>query len=246
MKNYFSYPLGKYTLNLIDLSIPQRNYSCKYSDDALKNQMKFFKENNLEKLFHKRTVMACNFKSTIKKIENFSFSNYSGKISNCNGFDGIFTSIPELPLVTAFGDCPQLMVVGKNNIGIVHAGRKVLDDNIIELFFNQFSRYEKLSECKIGFSPYIFQENFSHNFLNFNRDWEDSINLINGKFYVDLKKMIVKDLKNVGIKEENIFDAKIDTYKLSLNSQNSGGYQISHRQASNKEGRGLLLIMLKN
>lgn len=247
LMNYFSYNLGPHVLNITDISIPQRNYMRKFSDDALENQQKFFEENNLASSFSKRIMKAGDSKCSIIKIDDESLARYTNNTSNCNGIDALFTAIPELPLVACFGDCPQLFIAGKRHIGIIHAGRQTLDSRIIERFFEQFIRCESTYNCRIGFSPYIHKENFPHTYLDLKRkDWNDMIEYSDGRYYLDLKAMILKDLKRVGIDARHIMDNDIDTFKLSQKSEKAGGYQISHRQATNKEGRGIMLIMLKN
>ena len=246
MPIHYTYGFKSDILDAIDVSIPQRNYFRRYSSDAIENQRTFFSELGIENCFDNRVIVANSFGTNILRVEDLSHSGYTDNECNCDGYDGVITSIPKVPLFTGFGDCPQLMVIGNNEIGLVHATRDTLDNYILQVFFDEFSRNNNLSETKIGFSPYLHTPNFGHKYLNLQRtDWDESIIEIQGVYFLDLKKMILEDLQNLGINDFNIFDLSINTYNLSQQSAERGGYQISHRQASTKEGRGGLVLMLR-
>jgi copper oxidase (laccase) domain-containing protein len=242
-----SYNFGENILNVIDVSPKQINYYLKYSKNAIVNQKKFFKELNLDNLFENRVMVASPFSGKVKRIHGESYSGYTSTSSNCQEYDGIITSDKNLPLYFGFGDCPWLMVSSENSIGVVHSSRGTLDKNILQTFFKEFSKTSDLSKIKIGFSPYIFKGNFGNEYLPEERKefFAKFSKIKNGLYYIDLKKAIVNDLINIGIKKKNIFDFKINTYEMSKKSSKLGGFEISHRQAKNKEGRGGAILMIK-
>lgn len=252
--NVHSYDLGQHVLNGIDISIPQQNYMNKYGSDALDAQKRFFSELGILKSFEKRVAMACSFEMKIKRVVDFSHSGYDTEMrSKASGYDAIYTSLVGLPLVTFWGDCPQLMVSGKKTIGIVHAARETLDKRVIEEFFNVFLKEESPKNVHVGFSPYIQPKNFSHGKILLERaqEWLETgcIERQNEQYYLNLKNMIERDLSQVGIPDKNIHNAKLSTYDISFASLKAKGYKVSHRHAAKthqgKEGRGIVCIMLK-
>ncbi len=246
MREYYSYKFKQNVLDTIDISIPQKNYFLKYSNDAIKNQKELFKNLKIQRYFNNRVVIANSFETKILYLKDLSHSGYTGQVSKCNGYDGVITGMRNIPLFTGFGDCPQLMVVGDKEIGLVHATLKTLDKNILKKFFKIFSINNNLSKTQIGFSPYIFPENFKYKTLKLKRaTLLESITKKDGFYFIDLKQMILRDLIKIGINPLNIKDLNVNTYNLSKLSEKKRGYQISHRQASTREGRGGLVLMLR-
>lgn len=245
--SFVSYDFGESISNFIDVSLKQRNYICRYSKDALDNQKAFFKDVDLNKYFENRIMVAGNANIAVKEIDSLKFAGYTKEVSNCNGYAGIYTSMLNVPLIAGIGDCPWLMVVGESNIGMIHVGRNILDNYIIQLFFEDFSKKEDISKVKIGFSPYIHNSHFPHNTIDFNRknEWTNAILNLDDYYLLDLERIIMNDLKEVGILEKNIQNFMIDTYEMSKISSLIGGFEISHRQASEKEGRSLICLMKK-
>lgn len=247
------YKFGDNILNAIDVSVPQSNYWMKYGDDAVESQSRFFQSLGVSHLFARRVVAAYPFGTNVMEISDLSFSGYeSEKRSRCNGYDGVITSIPEIPLFSGWGDCPQLLVAGENSVGLVHTARDTLDNYILTIFFEMFFRNNTPRKTKVGFSPYIFPESFDHQYVNLKReDWfnKGCIYKKDNLLYVDLFKMIEDDLLRLGITPENIMDAKLNSFKISEDSFKRGGYSVSHRHALSvegaKEGRGGLCIMIR-
>ncbi|RCR68342.1 laccase domain-containing protein [Larkinella punicea] len=244
------FDLGLHVHNAVDVSIPQKNYFLKYGEDGIINQKLFFDFLNISENFKDRVVVANAFSTEILHIEDKAYSGYTGNFSNCNKYDGVITQIRRLALFTVFGDCPQLIVVGKKTIALLHASRKTIDDNIIFVFFEKFKKFENAEDIKVAISPYITEKYFTHEYLNLKRgvNWKKHIAIKDNLYLIDLASMIKEDLKSVGINEENFINLKIDTWELSEKSVEKLGCSVSHRYAvtfDRKEGRGGMMVMLK-
>lgn len=248
MNRYTHYNLGEKIFNAIDVGIPQRNYMMKYNPDGIENQKRFFEELEIFDLFEKRVIIANSFGTSIVRIEDESFSGYKENASNCQGHEGVITAVPNLPLFVPFGDCPQLMIVGEKEIGLVHATSRTLNKGVLSKFFDKFTQENNFSEIRVAFSPYLHQEHFTHKIrLARALSWiESEILQRENEYHEDVKTRIVNELKIRGLREENILDLNIDTYELSKRSSEAGGYQTSHRQSTNKEGRSGLVLMIKD
>lgn len=247
---FLNYPLGENVFNAVDVSKVQVNYALQYGKKALDSQKTFFEKNGILRDFPRRVVPAGAHGVEMLRIEDLSFSGYDANGTKCRGYDGVITTIPRVPLFAVVADCPQLMVAGKNTIGLLHASRSTVDQNIISKFFKLFSNFEDLKNVKVGFSPYIFQENFDHDYLKLKRkdDFAKHIDARDGKFYIDLAGVIKDDLVREGIKFDNIYDKRINTFEVSRISRELGGFQISYREHMKnpvKGGRGGLCVMLK-
>lgn len=241
-----SYDFGENIVNGVDVSSKQINYSTKYSEDARKNQLKLLNNLKIGNYFPNRVDVGCVHDSKIAVLRSFLFTEDRNKIT---GYDGVITDVSNMPLLLPSGDCLIMMVVGKKAIGLLHCSRDTMDQGIIEEFFSEFKVFDNLSDLKIGFSPYIFQENYSHEYLNLGRDWENYILEKDDKFYLDLKGMAMNDLKRIGIFESQVMDFSIDTYEMSKKSLDEEGFQVSHKdyyQNPVREGRLGICLMKKS
>lgn len=241
-----SYDFGENIVNGIDVSEKQINYSTKFSDDARKNQLKLLRELKIGNYFPNRVDIGCVHDSKIAVLRSFLFTEDKNKIS---GYDGVITDVSNMPLLLPSGDCLIMMVVGKKAIGLLHCSRNTMDLGIIDEFFSEFKAFDKLSDLKIGFSPYVFQENYVNEYLNLGRNWDDYVLEKEGKFYLDLKGMAMNDLKRIGISESQVMDFSINTYEMSKKSLSEGGFQVSHKDYFKnpvREGRLGICLMKKS
>ena len=241
-----NYNFGLDIVNGFDVSEKQVNYSTKYSSDARGNQKKLLRELRIEEFFDQRIDLGCVHGDKIVVVRDFSFSEDSNPISGC---DGVITDVSNLPLISSSGDCAMLLVVGKKFVGLLHCSVATVDLRIIDKFFDKFCKFERVEDLRVGFSPYIFQEDLFYNKLNLVRnDLSDFILRKDDGFYLGLGEMVKFDLKKVGILDKNVKDLKINTFDLSRGSLLCGGYQISHREYSlnpMREGRMGLCLMKK-
>lgn len=241
-----SYDFGENIVNGIDVSEKQINYSTKYSKEARENQFNLLKKLGVENYFLNRVDIGCVHGTNIAVLRSFLFTEDRNKISD---YDGVITDVENMPLFLSSGDCLILMVVGKKTIGLLHCSRKTIDEGIVMEFFSKMKEFENLSDLSLGISPYIFQENFSHEYLNLIRDWKKFVLEKKGKFYLDLKGMVEQDLFSLGIKERQIYDFSINTYDMSKKSLEEKGFQVSHKHYLENpcfEGRLGICLMKKS
>ncbi|MEK6968328.1 MAG: laccase domain-containing protein [Nanoarchaeota archaeon] len=236
----FSYLIGDHVLNAIDLTTKQVNYSPNFGPDYEASQRKMFDQTQAAPYFDRRVVENANFGTTIWD---------GGPVPEF--LDGMIAREPNLPLFVPFGDCPQLMFAGRQTVGLVHATRDTIDKYILDIFADKFFKNEDPAETIVGFSPYIFSHNFSHEYLNLQREDEwrkaEVVYDQNGKMHIDLRKMAVDDLLRIGVDLGNILDHRVNNYDLSEGSVRFGGVAVSHRHAHNtgaQEGRSGMMIML--
>lgn len=250
----FSYDLGGHVLNGIDVSPKQPNYYVKYDQSAIDSQRNFFQRLGIGELFDRRVMVAVSWGVNMLVVNDLSFSGYKDRMtSKCNGFEGVIVTEPDIPILSGWSDCPWLMAAGKQSVGIVHTARDTVDSNVIEVFLGVLSVRERLSDLRIGVSPYIPTMLFGHDQLSLKRrsDWETAgaINEIDGKFYVDLHRMILADLVKSGLREGQVSNGHLDSYAISERSHALGGFAVSRRHAQVakdcKEGRGAFCLMMK-
>ena len=252
MGAFYEYNLGCGARGVIDISDVQKNYSVKWGNGALDAQRELLNGCGMGGLFDRRVVVASAFGVKIARVEDSSFSGYDNKgRSRCDGYDGAITDLSNIPIMHGWGDCPWLMVAGRGKIGVVHATRETIDKFVLDHFFEGFFKGIDRFGVKVGFSPFIRADKFSHEYLNLNRisDWEnsDAAYKKNGVYHLDLGKMIHAELERLGVLRENIFDAGFDSYKMSERSVKEGGFAVSHRHVfdsgATKEGRGACCII---
>ncbi len=127
--------------------------------------------------------------------------------------DGLLSNNINHILEISVADCLPIFVYNKKNfcIGVVHAGWKGLKKGIISNLSQALSSYDSLSDFKIFIGPSISQKNYEvkKDFLEY---FEREHFLINDdKYYLDLKKIAVKQLALEGFKD--IEFSKICTFE---------------------------------
>jgi copper oxidase (laccase) domain-containing protein len=251
----YQYSFGEHVLNGTDISCPIDNYNVKYGGEPLRAQLMLLERLGIQHLFDRRAVMGAVFGNSVLKITDLECSGYDSESrSRCSGYDGVITNERNLPLMTGWGDCPELLVAGKNTVGIVHSTGKTLDRYILDNFFKLFFETEDPADTKVGFSPYIFPGNYTGDFRDLTRfnEWSEAglIRIENGVQHMNLAGMNAEDLLRLGVLAKNIHNKCYNSYQISIESNREGGYAVSHRHAANtpgtREGRGAACIMLKD
>ena len=154
-----------------------------------------------------------------KKIINMN-QTHSSKISEVSNktlyyksTDGLLSNNISHILEISVADCLPIFVYNKKKfcIGVVHAGWKGLKKGIISNLSQALSSYDSLSDFKIFIGPSISQKNYEvkKDFLEY---FEREHFLINDdKYYLDLKKIAVKQLALEGFKDIEV--SKICTFE---------------------------------
>tara|TARA_B100000214_G_C23968700_1_gene628999 strand:- start:315 stop:935 length:621 start_codon:yes stop_codon:yes gene_type:complete len=174
-----------------------------------------------------------------KKIINMN-QTHSSKISEVSNktlyyksTDGLLSNNINHILEISVADCLPIFVYNKKNfcIGVVHAGWKGLKKGIISNLSQALSSYDSLSDFKIFIGPSISQKNYEvkKDFLEY---FEREHFLINDdKYYLDLKKIAVKQLALEGFKDIEV--SKICTFE----NQNFHSFR---RNGTEKRMRGYI------
>ena len=161
--------------------------------------------------------------------------------------DGLITNLKGIALVTFVADCEAILLYDKKNkvIGNIHSGWKGtlnrIIKNAINMMIDSFNTDPK--DLIVSISPSIQKCCFEVDedvYLNFKKKYNniDSFTLKKEKkYYIDLIGLNKNSLKELGVKEDNIYCSNICT------KCNSNKY---HSYRANKEcGRNLALICLK-
>ena len=174
-----------------------------------------------------------------KKIINMN-QTHSSKISEVSNktlyyksTDGLLSNNINHILEISVADCLPIFVYNKKNfcIGVVHAGWKGLKKGIISNLSQALNSYDNLSDFKIFIGPSISQKNYEvkKDFLEY---FEREHFLINDdKYYLDLKKIAVKQLALEGFKDIEV--SKICTFE----NQNFHSFR---RNGTEKRMRGYI------
>ena len=174
-----------------------------------------------------------------KKIINMN-QTHSSKISQVSNktlyyksTDGLLSKNINHILEISVADCLPIFVYNQKKfcIGVVHAGWKGLKKGIISNLSQALSSYDSLSDFKIFIGPSISQKNYEvkKDFLEY---FEREHFLINDdKYYLDLKKIAVKQLALEGFKDIEV--SKICTFE----NQNFHSFR---RNGTEKRMRGYI------
>ena len=155
--------------------------------------------------------------------------------------DALITDKKNIPLAIFTADCLSIFLYDSKtaSIGLVHAGWQSTKENIttktVKLMQNKFNT--KPQDLDVGFGPAIrdccyevgreFQDFFS-----------DGLKLRNNKSYLDLAGINKKELLDLGVRQENIFDSRACTL-----CQNNAFF--SFRKEGESCGRMMSVMMLK-
>lgn len=134
--------------------------------------------------------------------------------SDIIGFDGLSTNVPGIPLVTFYADCVPVLILDpvKKAITAVHSGWKSTVRNITyeALTLMKESYGSDFKDLQVAIGPSICKKCFEVGEEVYNEfveqyDWcEQYIDFKNGKYYIDLQRIIRQVLLNEGVLDENI------------------------------------------
>ncbi len=148
------------------------------------------------------------------------------------GVDGIVTDLCNVPLMCYCADCvPVLLYAEEGLIGAVHSGWRGTSENIVRNALDVIKAHGGenikafIGPC-IGGCCYEVSKDVADAFS----DYPEHINAKNdGKFMLDLKGIVKAQLKEKGVKEENI---DVAPYCTSCNND----LFFSHRKQKGKSG----------
>ena len=157
-------------------------------------------------------------------------------------YDGLITSKKNIFLIVSTADCFPVMIYDKSKqvIAGIHSGwkgtQKEIVSNGIDMMVNEFNSNPEDKTVYIG--PGISRDKFEVG--------GDVSNLFdsryrieaNGKYFIDIKQIILDQLKSKGIPENNIEASELCSYC-------SSGYLHSYRRDRDKSGRMFSVIGMR-
>ncbi|HOK40639.1 MAG TPA: polyphenol oxidase family protein [bacterium] len=142
------------------------------------------------------------------------------------GVDGFITNKKEIPLSIRTADCIPVVIFDDdyNILSLLHCGwRSIVKDifnQAVNILINKFNI--KTEKLKIILGAGICQNCFEVNedvfliFKNKFNNYEEFSQEIGKKYYIDLKKIIIREAERLNIKSENIFNLNICTKEDEL------------------------------
>lgn len=155
--------------------------------------------------------------------------------------DGVFTMQKEICTITT-ADCLPIVFTNVSGtvIGIVHAGRQGLYENIIKEMIGRINVQSE--ELLVWIGPGIAKHNYEvsekieSEFIAKNKHFADMFERSNNKIFLDLYKLAKYQLETEGVIVSNIYGAKWDTYSNNL--------LHSYRRDKEKSGRMVTVAWL--
>ncbi len=143
------------------------------------------------------------------------------KDSDILGYDGLTTNVTGIPIVTFYADCVPVLILDtvKKAITAVHSGWKSTVKNItleaLNLMENKYK--SNMRDLQIAIGPSICKNCFEVDEEVYNQfkkmySWCDIYTTKgNGKYYIDLQRIIKRVVVEAGVPEENILLSEICT-----------------------------------
>lgn len=227
----FSTRLGgfsKHPYNSLNLGFSTKDVP----ENVIKNRKKFFNTLNISEERIARVVQVHG--------DNVIIAEKSG---NLGKGDGLVTDIRNIFLCGSYADCASIVVFEPNKrvVGLFHAGWRNLYGKIIEKGIEKICRIYNIKHenLLIGIGPHIKQccfviqkdvaELFEQKFLKKNSK---------GHWNLSIENILVKQLNDIGVKEENIERSDDCT---SCNDE----MFFSYRRSKGSTGRMLAVIGIK-
>ncbi len=141
--------------------------------------------------------------------------------SDIIGYDGLTTNVPGIPLVTFYADCVPVLMLDpvKKAITAVHSGWKSTLENIsgeaLELMKQIYKSDSK--DLQIAIGPSICQNCFEvgedvYRLFKDKYTWCDTyVDSRNGKYYINLQRIISRVLTDAGVPDNNILVSGVCT-----------------------------------
>lgn len=154
--------------------------------------------------------------------------------SDIKGADGLITDKKNLFLLVTAADCLPILAYDPATqiVAAVHCGWRGIIGGIVDELINKFRHFGSEEEnIIIGIGPGICQKHFTVKkdvWEQFLKNYPQAVLLRNKHGYVDLKKVILLDLKKNGLQTQNIEVAKLCP---TCQSGIFGSYRLEKDQA---------------
>ena len=186
--------------------------------EVIKNRKKFLEKNDIDInkcicmwVTHSDKVIVADDKFAGLSMRNY---NYARRV------DGLVTNKKGLYLFLLVADCLPIILYDpvKEVIGLVHAGWKGVDKEIVKKAIVKMSKYfeSEPQNIVVGIGPFAHKESFfkeSPSQINDAR-WKPFLKRRNSgenQYKVDLVGFMRKQLSDSGILEKNLFISEVDT-----------------------------------
>ncbi|MDP8212291.1 MAG: peptidoglycan editing factor PgeF [Candidatus Zapsychrus exili] len=154
--------------------------------------------------------------------------------------DAIITDLKNVPIAIRTADCLPVFVYSPAHevVGIIHAGWRSTHKEIIKETLSLMSKEWKTEphDIKMAFGPAIRVDSCDVE-QSFKKYFDEEVVKKGDKYYFDLAQANKNQALKLGVKEDNIFDCGICTFK----SQN----YFSFRGGDVDKGRMISLMMIK-
>jgi YfiH family protein len=158
--------------------------------------------------------------------------------------DALITNQKNKPLMVMVADCTPLIFYDKttNTIAVAHAGREGtftnIVHNVVEKFKNSFGAKTKDIKVKIGAS--ICSDCYEVSYDIYKKaqtlNLEDALYLKNNHYYLDIKKILLKQLQQEGIDLSNINN------ETNCNSCNTNKYFSYRKEKQTGRFAGIVIL----
>lgn len=160
--------------------------------------------------------------------------------SDIIGVDALVTNVKNLPIFSFHADCTPVMLLDpvKKAVGVVHSGWKGTLLNICEKTVNRMITAYDTNPCDLicAVGPCIGKCHFEVD-MDVAEQFESQFVEMHEKPHVDLWSVVFNQLKNAGVKEENIIMSNICTYC-------NNDIYYSYRGDNHRTGNTVAVIML--
>ncbi len=206
-----------------------------------------FKENvkkNLEivkKKFNSKEILLMN---QIHSNKIFLFN----KVKKKYKADGIIARNTNVTLGVLTADCAPIIMLGKNNFGIIHAGWRGTFSGIIENSVKKILKYEdSLNDIHFFVGPHLMKKSFEvkKDFIttmkNFGLPPKKFLEQNNNRIFFDFSSMIKSKFQKLGVKNLNISNE--DTFS---NPKKFFSYRYYLKKGIKSCGRQISLVGIKD
>ena len=213
---YISYPLSKKCL-AITTTTTLGNMAYQVDDGKDVKEHRLLLANSLNIPFEKFTYVHQHHSDQIKKVTLDDIGR--GKDSFIDGLDcdALYTDIKGVPIGVFHADCVPIFFINEkaNIVGIIHAGFKGTLKHVAYKAMKEVIETEKLSieDFKFFIGPYRMKRSFAIDYVTKMQIIDANIKGGLEGGYFDNGLANIMDLKELGVKDEQIQSINIDTVK---------------------------------
>ncbi len=218
-----------------------RSLNCAYNNEEKSDNVKKNREIVGKKFCKSKKIIFLN------QIHSNKVVFIDKKIPRIISADGVISNRKDLCLGILTADCAPIIIIGKNNFGILHAGwRGAFSDiirNAVKIFL---SKKEVVSDLHFFIGPHLKKESFEvkidfiSRFLKKNKDFEKFITKKNIKYFFDFSNFLKNKILELGISKINI--SNLDTFS---NPKNFFSYRYYSKKGIINCGRQISLVCFK-